>query len=209
MRTNVYIDGFNFYYGCVKDKDTPYKWLDFSRLLAKLLPPNEILVTKYFTARVEGRDGDPDQPTRQETYLRALRTLSNFQIIFGQFLTNEVSLPRADGSGFARVLRTEEKGSDVNLATHLVHDAHTAGIECVVVVSNDSDLAEPIRLVGEDLGLVVGVISPTFRPGRHASRQLMAHAHFVKRVREGVLRDSQFPDPVAGPTGPIFKPASW
>ena len=32
-------------------------------------------------------------------------------------------LPRADGKGFIRVLKSEEKGSDVNLAVHLLHDA--------------------------------------------------------------------------------------
>lgn len=38
MRTYVYIDGFNFYYGAVKD--TPYKWLDFKKLLGFLLKPD-------------------------------------------------------------------------------------------------------------------------------------------------------------------------
>lgn len=207
MRTHVYIDGFNFYYGCVKN--TRFKWLDFSQLCTRLLPPNDIRAIKYFTARVEAREDDPDQPTRQETYFRALRTLPNFEIIFGQFLTNKVKLPRVDGGGFVRVLKTEEKGSDVNLAAHLIHDAYSADIECAVVVSNDSDLAEPLRLVHEELELVVGVLTPTYRPGRHPSRELITHADFVKTIRKGVLKDPQLPNPVTAPSGPIYKPSSW
>jgi hypothetical protein len=61
-------------------------------------------------------------------YLRALRTLPNLEIIPGHFLTNAVSMrlvqPPAVGSAFVRVIKTEEKGSDVNLAAHLLHDGH-------------------------------------------------------------------------------------
>ena len=71
MRTYIYIDGFNFYYGAVKN--TPYKWLDFKSLFTKLLSPaNKIVSIKYFTAIVTGKI-DPNQPQRQKTYLRALR----------------------------------------------------------------------------------------------------------------------------------------
>jgi hypothetical protein len=62
MRTHVYIDGFNFYYGCVKG--TPYKWLNLAEFCRILLPPNDIRSIKYFTARVDSRPGDPNQATR-------------------------------------------------------------------------------------------------------------------------------------------------
>jgi len=207
MRTHVYVDGFNFYYGCVKG--TPFRWLNFQELFRRLLRPNDVRAIKYFTARVEARPGDPDQATRQDTYFRALRTLPGLEIVLGQFLTHRVTLPRADGMGYETVLRTEEKGSDVNLATHLLHDAHRDLLDCAVIVSNDSDLAEPIRLVHEELGVKVGLISPTYLGGRHPSRQLVRHADFIKRIRKGVLSDSLFPDPVSSPNGPIHKPHGW
>jgi len=207
MRTFVYIDGFNFYYGCVRG--TTEKWLNIAELCRKLLPPNDILAIKYFTARVEARASDPGQPTRQETYFRALRTLPELQIVLGRFLTNPVRLPRASGKGYETVLRTEEKGSDVNLATHLIHDAHSGAIDCAVVISNDSDLAEAMRIVHEEIGLKVGLISPTALTGRHPSRQLTRHADFVKRIRRGVLRSSQFPDEIRDAKGPIVKPRGW
>ena len=48
IRTYIYIDGFNFYYGAVKD--TPYKWLDFKKLFEYLLDSShQIISIKYFT----------------------------------------------------------------------------------------------------------------------------------------------------------------
>lgn len=207
MDTIVYIDGFNFYYGCVAG--TPHKWLDIVAMCEKLLPPNNILAVKYFTARVQARPGDPDQPSRQDTYFKALRTDPRVEIMFGHFLTNIVRLPKADGTGFERVIKTEEKGSDVNLATHLLRDAYLDHFEVGVLVTNDSDLAEPVRIVTEELGKKVGILSPITRKGRHASRVLTRHATFQKSIREGVLRSSQFPNPLHRSGRAIRKPDSW
>ena len=61
----IYIDGFNLYYGAVRK--TPCKWLDLSKLCARMLPQDQILEIKYFTAKVSGRPNDPDihNPTRK------------------------------------------------------------------------------------------------------------------------------------------------
>ena len=175
-RTNVYIDGFNLYYGAVRN--TPHKWLNFARLCQLMLPQYQINQIKYFTARVQGRATDPDQPARQEIYLRALRTLPNLSIIFGHFLTNETSMMLAGQNPrtptYVRVIKTEEKGSDVNLATHLVSDGYKGDYEVAAVISNDSDLVEPVRIVTQELGLSVGILNP--HPIR--SRQLSEYATF-------------------------------
>jgi hypothetical protein len=95
---NVYIDGFNLFYRCLKG--TPYKWLDVARLSAHLLPKGTIVNRiRYFTARVGARPNNPDAPTNQEIYLRALRTIPNLTIGFGHFLTNTVDMPLAQGRG--------------------------------------------------------------------------------------------------------------
>ena len=70
---------FNLYYGAVKD--TPYKWLNISALCRLLLPKNEIVKVKYFTALVSARPSDPDQPNRQQLFLRALQTIPELKII--------------------------------------------------------------------------------------------------------------------------------
>ena len=48
MRTRVYVDGFNLYYGALKG--TPFKWLDLVRLAYQLLPAGySVTKLKYFT----------------------------------------------------------------------------------------------------------------------------------------------------------------
>jgi len=53
LRTNIYIDGFNLYYGCIKK--TPHRWLDLGALCSKLLPKNTIHRIRYFTALLTPR----------------------------------------------------------------------------------------------------------------------------------------------------------
>ena len=53
MRTRVYVDGLNLYYGAVKG--TPFKWLDPVRLSALVLPQACVVDRLlYFTAHVSG-----------------------------------------------------------------------------------------------------------------------------------------------------------
>ena len=93
MKANIYVDGFNLYYGAVKG--TPYRWLDIAALCRLLLPRDTINQIKYFTALVHPRPSDLDQPRRQQTYLRALRTIPNLTIVYGHFLTHEIMMPLA------------------------------------------------------------------------------------------------------------------
>jgi uncharacterized LabA/DUF88 family protein len=208
VKTNIYVDGFNLYFRCLQG--SPCKWLDISELCRLLLPHNTINAIKYFTANVKPRPGDPDQPLRQQIYFRALETIPNLSIICGSFLTNKVKMlkvgcsPDKDSS-YVQVIKTEEKGSDVNLATHLLYDACRGDFECAAVVSKDSDLLEPIKIVREKLGLTVGLLNP----GKKKSLALIPHADFIKEIRRGVLMASQFPDELEDANGKFRKPASW
>lgn len=103
------------------------------------------------------------------------------------------------------VIKTEEKGSDVNLATHLVADAFRQRFEVAVLVTNDSDLTEPVRIVTKELGRTVGILNPH----KHPSRELLRSASFVKPIRRGVLASSQFPPVLRDGIGEIRKPSSW
>lgn len=205
MKTFVYVDGFNLYYGAVKG--TPYKWLNVRKLCESLLPKHQIDRVKYFTARVSARPGDPDQPTRQQTFLRALATLPNFEIIYGHFLSKEVYMPLAGTSPtkYAKVLRTDEKGSDVNLATHLLKDGFRKQFAAAVLVTNDSDLLEPVRIVRQELGLIVGILNPH----KKASFVLSREASFVRPIRAGALKAAQFPTTLKDAHGTITKPTTW
>ena len=205
MKTNIYIDGFNFYYGAVKG--TPYKWLDFTALCRILLPLHQIQQIYYFTALVDPRPNDPIKRARQQTYLRALKTLPNTTIVLGSFLSHVKNMPLAIDKGYADVIYTQEKGSDVNLAAQMLLDGFRDKYECAVVVSNDSDLVRPIQMVIHDLNKKVGVLTPT--QNKRPSRSLTANATFIKHIRPHVLAASQFPETLRDSKGSFKKPASW
>lgn len=204
--TRIYIDGFNLYYGALKR--TPFRWLNPLLMCSHLLPKLDIQYIKYFTARVRPR-GNPQKPVRQQTYFRALNTIPNFEIIFGHFLSHKISMPLAEcppkKQEYVTVIKTEEKGSDVNMASHLINDGYKGLYDVAILVTNDSDLVEPIRIVRDDLGLKVGILNPHSR----ASRSLVGVASFNKTIRQGVLRSSQFPDVLVDANGTINKPISW
>jgi hypothetical protein len=87
----AYIDGFNLYNGALKG--TLYKWLDLQAFSQSLRPTDQVVRVKFFTAKVNARPNDPDQPLRQMLYWRALRTISSIEIIEGHFLTKRTYLP--------------------------------------------------------------------------------------------------------------------
>jgi uncharacterized LabA/DUF88 family protein len=204
-KTNVYIDGFNLYYGAVKG--TPYRWLDLSALCHHMLPNDDIRAIKYFTAKVNARPHDPQQPMRQQVYLRALRTLPDVTIVFGHFSTHSVPMTLTGSNPPQRVWvdKTEEKGSDVNLAAHLLHDAFKKLFDVAVVISNDSDLMEPIKIVRQDLGFPVGILNPH----QHHSCALKPQASFMKRIRQADVAACQFASPIVDKNGSFHKPPTW
>lgn len=121
------------------------------------------------------------------------------------FLTNEVWAAQVSSPTKVRVYKTEEKGSDVNLASHLIHDGYRGDYEQAVVITNDSDLAEPIRIIKEELKLPIGVLNPA----KYPNPLLVRAATFVKQIRRGVLGASQFPANLSDKDGDFHKPVSW
>jgi len=208
VRTYVYVDGFNLYYGALKG--TPYRWLDIKALVEKLLHPGHAVTSlKYFTARVSGTPANPNAALRQDSYLRAIEAACGAEVYYGHFLTHRKKCRRADGKGMVEVFDTSEKGSDVNLATHLVADAFRSSFDVAVVITNDSDLCEPIRIVAHELRRKVGVFMPLAAPGRRPSVALKKVATFTKPIRSGACQACQLPDWVTIDGPPLHRPAEW
>lgn len=211
MRTIVYVDGFNLYYGCLKG--SPHRWLNLREFGQKMMPRDQIVGIKYFTARVDPRPSSPNARQDQDTYLRALRTLSGFTPYYGQFLTNKVRARRVHpprvGKGSVLVWKTEEKGSDVNLATQLLVDGFGGDYELAVVVSNDGDLKAPVKYVRGKLGLPVGVLNPGKIRSYALSPPHLPPGSFYKPIRAGVLASSQFPQTITDSRGTFSKPSGW
>jgi hypothetical protein len=210
MLTNFYIDAFNVYYGCLKG--TAYKWLNLEALCQLSFPSDQVHRIRYFTARVKARPSDPKQPVRQAAYLRALATLPSVTIHYGHYLQSVVTMPYANppakGSSTVQVLKSEEKGSDVNLATMLLVDAFDGDFEKAVVVSNDGDLALPVEIVQTRFRLPVVVLFPC-RPGRKPSYHLSKVAAASPMISMANLAASQFSPTLMDVVGTIHKPATW
>ena len=203
----MYIDGFNLYYGCLKG--SPYKWLNLLELSKLLLPTHNILKIKYFTAKVSPQPYDLDCHKRQYAYICALKTLNLCEIHYGFYLSNIKKVPLAkpsDKNRFVDIIHTEEKGSDVNLASHLLSDGFRDKYETAVLISNDSDFATAVQMVKDEFKKNIGIISPHKRP----AKALQKKATFYKKIRKGVLQASQFPASITLAKGKVIhKPTSW
>jgi len=139
VRTNVYVDGFNLYYGAVRG--TPYKWLNIHRMCELAFPRNEIAEIHYCTALVRDAPWDPHQSTRQQIFIRALET-TGVEVHYGSFLTSTVRMPlanpRAGGPRTALIIKTEEKGSDVALGSLLVAHGYQGRYEAAICRSGST-----------------------------------------------------------------------
>lgn len=217
MRARVYIDGFNLYYRALKA--TQHRWLDIAALSDAVMPAGtQVEQVNYYAARVSGWT-DPGAPARQHAYLRAIASLPRVQITYGNFLVSkkwaglvqppdfrpQLSLPPGTQLDVAYVYKTEEKGSDVNLGVHLVRDAALGLFDVAGVLTNDTDLCEPVRIVTEEFGLLVYLLSPTGKP----ATSLQQLATGVRHVQP-YLGPCQLPDPVVTQEGQsISKPVGW
>lgn len=213
MRTNIYIDGFNLYYGSLKG--TPHRWLDLKKLAAGILSPqNKIQTIKLFTARVKPTQSDPTVHQRQNAYMQALKAyIPELEIIYGHFLQHPVSLPKSDRKGnaiytngkptFVQVCKREEKGSDVNLAVHFLNDSCLGLYDCGVIISNDSDLAEAMRLVKEKKTQKIGIISPYPK----VSKELLQYSDFQRTIRPALLASCHLPNNIPGTK--LTRPKAW
>ncbi len=212
MRTNVYVDGFNLFYGSLRRTD--FRWLDLRKLAESLLGTgHSVNRIRYFTARVKATD-DPSEPQRQQTYIRAVETITGVSVHFGQYRSNVVSRPLArpptTGSRFVMVRDSKEKGTDVNIATFLLCDAFDGDYEKALVISNDSDLTFPIETVRTKLSKPVIVGAPVSLPNRFVSKELRAAATSVREIRESALSASLLPPEIIDAAGrKITCPAKW
>ncbi|OLT32600.1 hypothetical protein BJF82_11740 [Kytococcus sp. CUA-901] len=215
----MYIDGFNLYYGALKD--TPHKWLNLVRFAEEMLPDYDIDLVAYCTARVKPTDRAPGANVRQDMYLRALGGLDGVQIHHGNFMRrpdykeklrdDKCSCCHMDPPGCrccegptVRIMRVEEKGTDVQVGVQLVADGLQGRYDAALVVSGDSDLQPAINVVRQQANKRVIVADPRNR----ARRYLKAKEY--RSITPAVLSAAQFPDEVVLPGGGVVRrPPGW
>jgi len=190
-RVIAYIDGFNFYFGLKSKGWQKFYWLNYQKLVQNLLHNDQKLeLIKYFTAKIEA---PPDKAQRQRLFLRALRTLGNFEISYGHYLFNN-NVPK-------------EKGSDINLAVEMLTDAVQDMFDIAFLVSGDSDqvpLLHKIKLLFPEKRVVI-----IFPPNR-VSKELKKTGFPAFVVGRRNIAKSQFPDRIILSGGEIIqKPEEW
>ena len=204
---NVYVDGFNLYYRALRQ--TPWRWLDLQALATRLLSPRFTPHRiRYFTAPIRGEPADRQKRSRQQAYLRALRTIPQLVIHEGRFQSNRSSMPLASpkpgGPRFATVIKTEEKGSDANLAAYLTRDAAKRDCKAAFVITGDSDFAGVIQMVRQDFNFPVHVVDP-----KGESKHLPRAATAYQLLNRSLLPQCQFPDTLSDRYGLITRPKAW
>jgi hypothetical protein len=206
--TYVYIDGYNLYYRALKG--TGYKWLDLEGF-ADAIAGHGVTRVRHFTAAVKSQPGDGGARQRQTVYWRALKTLPRVRKHEGTFQVQAKWRPprrpilgiRPDCERF-RIRHTEEKGSDVNLASWLLLDGFQGKYDKAIVVSNDSDLVEPVRMVVHELGLPVAVLNPS-----GSRRDQITGSERIILDPIAHLAACQLPARMQDAAGTFHKPPNW
>ncbi|MCL1622611.1 antitoxin Xre/MbcA/ParS toxin-binding domain-containing protein [Ralstonia pseudosolanacearum] len=234
LRTRVYVDGYNFYYGCLKG--THHKWLDLYQLFQEHVLPSALIerdgqhfrsellpeALQFFTATIiESAAKAHDSVSSQARYHTALRKLhaGRIRLVEGYYSLTKARAPRIDPDHPNRppnacervpIWRLEEKQTDVNLALHAYHDAMTGQVDHVVIASNDTDLVPALRMIREHTPVTVGLVIPTRDSERRPNAELAKYAHWVRRhLTEAELAAAQLPRVVPGGKTPTVKPDSW
>ncbi|MBN2324880.1 MAG: NYN domain-containing protein [Spirochaetes bacterium] len=205
-RSVIYIDGFNLYYGAVKN--TPWKWLNIEKYFSLLRQDDDIKTIKYFTAKIEG-----SHKSNQEAYLKALYTLDTVQIIYRLFKYKPVKcLVRDCTYPKCRIFNIpEEKRTDVNIAVHMITDAMQNRCDRFVVISGDSDLVPAVRavkLINNDSKVIVYI--PANNKVRGAAVELRKASDRHRTLPNNLLSKAQFPKIIIDSNGTVIeKPSSW
>lgn len=188
MKTRIYVDGYNLYYGCLKK--TPYKWLDLVGLFQNHLLPRSGERTsllhsnegvRFYTAEISDKaSADVRSVDDQRSYHAALTAYRphTVKIIKGNYaidkvdnrkyeLTSEGKEKQPRECPYVKVWKFEEKQSDVNIAVDAVFDAMTdETLDQVVFVTNDTDIAPALAKIrvlnslGRRSPVKIGLIVP-------------------------------------------------
>lgn len=202
----IYVDGFNLYYGALKN--TKWKWLNLEKLFNYLRPDDDIIKIKYFTALIN----NPPKK-KQNDYISALLTLSNVEIILGKFKLKHVKclIKKCNYKGNKFFKMPEEKRTDVNIALHMLNDINNEDVERMILVSGDSDLVPAIKMVKSikpEIDIIVYV--PANEEVRSYAVELRGSADKNKTLPNNLLSKAQFSHKIMNPSGGwIEKPDDW
>ncbi len=209
-RCVVYVDGYNWYHSIFRWRPE-WKWLNIQSFFEYLRSREEVVAVKVFSAMVIH---EPDACARQETYFKALKTLSKLKLILGLFQPREVT---CRGTCREKYHVQEEKKTDVNMAVEMMADATSDNPpNRMCVVSGDSDIEPVVEWISKNKSFINVTVYVPALPADQSQRRLDSFK--TKRLR-GVdceflpidnLKDHQLKDAVKLGVG-LFasRPTSW
>lgn len=140
QRVNIYIDGFNFYFGLKSKKWKKYYWLDIVKFFGQFIKADQELHQVYYFTAVPKSQGKKD---RQDLFFSANKVNPKFRLVFGKYLEKRIV------SGGQSFLTYEEKQTDVNIAVEMIRNVVQDKCDVSILVSADSDLLPAINLIRE------------------------------------------------------------
>ncbi len=201
-RVIAYIDGYNFFHALNDLGWSRFLWLDYQNLCQRLLKFNqELVMTKYFTARTTGSNS---KRIRQTTYIEALKTLNHFEVIEGRFQNEPEECPKCK----FKYTIPKEKKTDVSIAVNMIYDAFKNKFDIAMLLSADADLVPIIELVKYEEELRTKRIVVVFPPGRNCDELRAITTTFS--VGRSHLAQSQLPNRIKREDGFILeRPLDW
>ncbi|WP_370088619.1 NYN domain-containing protein [Ekhidna sp.] len=201
IKVNVYIDGFNFYYGLKNKGWKKYYWLDIVSFFECFMNEGQVLNEVFYcTAIPINNQGKKD---RQDLFFSANLLNPKFKLVLGKYVNKKINYK-------GKILKTfEEKQTDVNIAVEMIRNVIQGNCDTSILVSADSDLVPPIKLIKQLYQK--HKIYTHFPPDRHSvdlknnSDSIIKLGHFEKRFKQSLL-----PNIVTLKNGhKIKKPRSW
>lgn len=223
LRTLVYVDGFNLYFGCLRGA-SDCRWLDVEALVTFICraqnPKAEVVGVKYFSAMIDPKlsPRGVDSVIAQRDYWLALKAHSTcltiieggYFIVSGNYHRNQKPINLTQR---VEVLRPEEKQTDVNIGLHMLADATDGLCEQQILFTNDSDCAPVLSMIRErHPDMMLGVVAPVLENGksRRSSVELRKSSNWTRQTIDRVaLEASQLPDSVKSSKRNIRKPEHW
>ena len=208
MRTIFLIDGFNLYHSVrdigKEDSGCRVKWLDIYSLCKSFLP----LIDKYATiesihyfSALAYHLNDPNIIKRHEDYIQCLRE-TGVSVHLSRFKEKTST----DSQG-RKIIRHEEKETDVAIASQLFEVLHMGTCDCVVLVTGDTDLAPAVKTVKRLFPTKYIIFA---FPYNRKSEELALLALGSFKIRKARYIEHQLPAPFELSDGTkIFKPPSW
>ena len=230
LRTRVYIDGYNLYYGCLKHSTD--KWLDVRTLIERILPSIffeqdgepvrfafQTPAVKYFTAPIlTAFARSDDSVSCQHHYHTALCAHLDgaLEIIKGYHDAKPARAHIWEEGKAAReckmieIWKLEEKQSDVAFALNAFSDAIRNEVDQVIAVTNDSDFAPAMKMIRQHTQAVVGLIAPARQKRSNVNAELQKHAHWTRtHILDEEFSQSQLPPVIRLKNKAVHKPLSW